>query len=86
MADEQHLILIHCVEQSQKHGVFSLAEADILCRCKNILIKGTLDPDITAAMAVDNLIRGVQRGQTKGVFTLDEASSVYKVVQSLKKS
>jgi hypothetical protein len=72
-------ILVQFVEHAQKQGVFLLPEADILKRCKDLLLNGNQDNEISVIMARQLLVQAVNKGQTKGVYTLDEAAVLYKV-------
>jgi hypothetical protein len=74
-------ILISFVEVAQKAGSFLLPEADILKRCKDVLLGGATDPEINVAQARQLLIQGVQKGQSKGAFTLEESSILHKTCQ-----
>ncbi len=76
-------ILIHYVEVAHKNGVFILAESDLLKRCKDVLLTGASDPEVNETVAKQILIQAVHKGQTKGSYTLEEASTLHKVVNWL---
>lgn len=74
-------ILTQFVEVAQKHGSFVLAESDILKRCKDVLLKGIQDAEINVPTARNLFIQAVNKGQSKGAYTLDDASILHKVCQ-----
>lgn len=74
-------ILISFIEAAQKHGSFLLAESDILKRCKDVLLSGATDPEITVLQARVLLIQGISKGQSKGAYSLEDASILHKVCQ-----
>jgi len=74
------LILLQFVEVAQKAGVFLLAESDLLKRCKDYLLSGVLDAEITnTKLARQLLLQAVTKGQSRGAYTLDEAALLHKV-------
>ena len=76
-------ILLQYVEIGQKNGAFLLPESDILKRCKDVLVGGASDPEISVQQARQLLIQGCVKSQSKGCYTLDDASIVHKVCQYL---
>ena len=74
-------ILTQFVETAQKHGSFLLAESDVLKRCKDVLIRGLQDEEINIPTARNLFVQAVNKGQSKGAYTLDEASILHKVCQ-----
>ena len=72
-------ILSSYVELAQKHGSFALPESDILKRCRDLLLKGIQDPEINVPTAKNLFIQAVNKGQSKGAFTLDDAYIVHRV-------
>jgi hypothetical protein len=74
------LILLQYVEVAQKAGVFLLSESDLLKRCKDFLLTGTQDAEITTTkLARQLLVQAVNKGQSKGAYSLDEAALLHKV-------
>lgn len=76
-------ILGQYVDVAQKNGSFLLAESDILKRCKDVLLRGAQDPEINVPTARNLFIQAVNKGQSKGAYTLDDASILHKVCQYL---
>jgi hypothetical protein len=74
-------ILAQFVEIAQKHGSFVLAESDILKRCRDVLLRGLQDTEINVPSARNLFIQAVNKGQSKGAYTLDDASILHKVCQ-----
>lgn len=74
-------ILTSYVELAQKHGAFLLPESDILKRCKDVLLKGAQDAEINVPTARNLFVQAVNKGQSKGAYTLDDASILHKVCQ-----
>ena len=74
-------ILGQYVEVAQKAGAFLLPESDILKRCKDVLLRGAQDPEINVPTARNLFIQAVNKGQSKGAYTLDDASILHKVCQ-----
>lgn len=76
-------ILVQYVEVAQKSGAFLLPESDLLKRCRDVLIHGATDNEVTAPLAKQLLIQAVNKGQAKGAYSLDDASILHKVCQYL---
>ena len=74
-------ILISYTEVAQKAGTFMLQESDILKRCRDLLINGIHDTEINIPTARNLLIQAVNKGQSKGCYSLDDASILHKVCQ-----
>jgi len=72
-------ILSSYVELAQKHGSFALPESDILKRCRDLLLKGVQDPEINVLTAKNLFMQAVNKGQSKGAFSLDDAYIVHRV-------
>ena len=72
-------ILLNYIEIAQKAGAFLLQESDILKRCKDVLLSGAQDPEVNTTNARQLLIQAVMKGQSKGAYTLDDASILHKV-------
>lgn len=72
-------ILLQFVEQAHKLGSFTLAEADILKRCKDVVLQNAQDPEVTFENAKQLIVSAIHKGQSKGSFTLDDASVLFKV-------
>jgi len=79
--DQKNSIEILCqyVELSQKAGSFSLQESDILKRCRDLLIKGVEDTEINVPTAKNLFVQAIMKGQSKGCFSLDDASILHQV-------
>lgn len=76
-------ILVQYVEVAQKAGAFLLPESDLLKRCRDVLMHGATDNEVTAPLARQLLVQAVNKGQAKGAYSLDDASIVHKVCQYL---
>ena len=76
-------ILLKFVEVAQKAGAFLLPESDILKRCKDVLLSGAQDQEINIPQARQLLIQAINKGQSKGSYSLDDASILHKVCQFL---
>ena len=74
-------ILTQYVEVAQKNGAFLLPESDILKRCKDVLLKGIEDTEINVPTAKNLFVQAINKGQSKGCYTLDDASILHKVCQ-----
>jgi len=74
-------ILIQYVEVAQKAGAFLLAESDLLKRCRDVLLQGATDNEVTVTLARQLLVQAVNKGQAKGAYNLDDASILHKVCQ-----
>lgn len=79
-------ILISYTELAQKAGVFILQESDILKRCRDLLINNVQDGEINVPTARNLLIQAINKGQSKGCYTLDDASILHKVCQYVAKN
>jgi hypothetical protein len=77
-------LLIQYTELCQKSGVFTLQEADLLKKVVDSLKSNTFQV-VSHADAQNLLIQAVIKGQTKGAFTLADASIVYNVCSFLSK-
>jgi len=76
-------ILSQYIEVAQKHdpNPFTLPEADILKRCRDVLLNGQEDPEIKPPQARQLFMQAVSKGQSKGAWNLDDASILHKVCQ-----
>ena len=74
-------IILQFIEVAQSKGSFLLSEAEILKRCKDVLVSNATDPEINVTQAKQLIIQAVIKGQSKGAFTLDDASILHKVCQ-----
>jgi hypothetical protein len=74
-------ILVQYVEVAQKAGAFVLAESDLLKRCRDVLLQGASDAEVTVPLARQLLVQAVNKGQAKGAYNLDDASILHKVCQ-----
>lgn len=74
-------IILQFVAVAQSKGAFLLSEADILKRCRDILISNVIDSEINVVQAKQLIVQAIIKGQTKGSFTLDDASILHKVCQ-----
>ena len=74
-------ILSSYVESAQSKGAFLLAESDILKRCRDVLLRGLVDKEINVPSARNLFIQAVNKGQSKGCYTLDDASILHNVCQ-----
>jgi len=75
-------ILLSYVEVAQKAGAFLLPESDILKRCKDVLVSGATDPEISVSQARQLLIQACTKGQKNGgAYDLNDASIIHKVCQ-----
>lgn len=81
--DHKNSIEILCsyVEVAQKSGAFLLAESDILKRCKDVLLKGAQDQEINTLTARNLFVQAVNKGQSKGCYSLEDSSILFKVCQ-----
>jgi hypothetical protein len=81
--DNQNSIqfLLQFIEIAQKAGSFLLQESDILKRCKDVLLSSATDPEIDTVKAKQLLIQGIQKGQSKGNYTLEDSSNLFKICQ-----
>lgn len=74
-------ILYSYIEVAQKAGSFLLSESDILKRCKDTLLQNAQDTEIDIPTARNLFIQAVNKGQSKGAYSLDDASILNKVCQ-----
>lgn len=74
-------LLSHYIEIAQKAGAFVLAESDLLKRCRDVLMRGTQDHEINTHTAKNLFIQAVNKGQTKGAYSLEEASTIHKICE-----
>lgn len=74
-------ILVKYTEVAQKAGAFLLQESDTLKRCRDLLLSNIQDPEVNVPTARNLFIQAVNKGQTKGCYTLDDASILHKVCQ-----
>lgn len=74
-------ILNQYIDIAQKNGAFALPEADLLKRCRDILLRATPDEEILPKAARNLFIQAVNKGQSKGCYSLDDASILHKVCQ-----
>ena len=72
-------ILVNFIEVAQKNGAFLLPESDVLKRCKDFLLRNVSDTELTPSSARNLLIQGVNKGQSKGSYTLDDAYVLHRV-------
>ena len=77
-------ILLQQIDISQKKGVFELDEADVLKRCKDLLLHGKPDTDLSVSTARQIIIQAVKKSQRGGAIeSLEAASLLHKVCQYL---
>jgi hypothetical protein len=74
-------LLNQFIDHAQKNGTFALPEADILKRCRDVLLRGQIDSEIPTKAARNLFIQAVNKGQSKGCYTLDDASMLHKICQ-----
>ena len=74
-------ILSQYIEVAQKAGAFLLPESDLLKRCRDILLRGAEDPEVNVPTARNLFIQAVNKGQSKGAYSLEDASILHKVCQ-----
>ncbi len=74
-------LLSQYIEVAQKAGTFILSESDILKRCRDVLMRGTQDHEINTHTAKNLFIQAVTKGQSKGAYSLEEASVIHKICQ-----
>jgi hypothetical protein len=74
-------ILAQYIEIAQKAGAFLLVESDLIKRCKDVLLNGHEDPEVNIPNARTIFIQAVNKGQSKGAYSLEDASIIYKVCQ-----
>lgn len=69
------------IEVAQKAGAYALSESDILKRCRDLLLRGVTDNEINVPTARNLFLQAIQKGQSKGAYTLDDASILHKICQ-----
>jgi hypothetical protein len=74
-------ILSQYIEVAQKAGAFLLPESDLLKRCRDVLLRGAEDPEVNVPTARNLFIQAVNKGQTRGAYSLEDASILHKVCQ-----
>jgi hypothetical protein len=74
-------LLSQYIEVAQKAGTFLLAESDLLKRCRDVLMHGAQDHEINTHTAKNLFIQAVNKGQSKGAYTLEDASIIHKICQ-----
>lgn len=72
--------LIKYTDLANKHGSFTLQEADILNRCIKVAT-GNQDTDISLAKARELLINGIAKGQAKGSYSLEDSSLLLRIIK-----
>jgi len=72
-------ILSQYVEVAQSKGAFQLPESDILKRCRDLLLKGVEDAEINVPTAKNLFVQAIQKGQSRGCFSLDDAYILHRV-------
>lgn len=72
-------ILANYIEVAQKAGSFALPESDILKRCRDLLLKGIEDTEINIPTAKNLFVQAIQKGQSKGCYSLDDAYILHRV-------
>ena len=74
-------ILAQYIEVAQKAGAFLLPESDLLKRCRDVLLRGAEDQEVNIPTARNLFIQAVNKGQSKGAYSLEDASILHKVCQ-----
>lgn len=74
-------ILSQYIEVAQKAGAFLLPESDLLKRCRDVLLRGAEDPEVNVPTARNLFIQAVNKGQSRGAYSLEDASILHKVCQ-----
>lgn len=74
-------ILAQFIEVAQKAGAFLLPESDLLKRARDVLLRGAQDPEVNVPTARNLFIQAVNKGQSKGAYSLEDASVLHKVCQ-----
>ena len=72
-------ILSQFIDVANKNGTFTLSEADILNRARGVLLKGVQDKEINESTARNLFIQAITKGQSKGSYSLEEASILHQV-------
>jgi len=85
--DQQYIsMLLKYTELANSKGCFILSESEVLKRSKDVVLDGKEDKDIPYGDAVKFLIQGVVNGQSKGIYSLDESSEIYKACEFFQKT
>lgn len=74
-------ILAQYIEVAQKAGAFLLPESDLLKRCRDVLLRGAEDQEVNVPTARNLFIQAVNKGQSRGAYSLEDASILHKVCQ-----
>jgi hypothetical protein len=74
-------LLSKYIEVAQKAGTFMLAESDLLKRSRDVLMHRAQDNEINTHTAKNLFIQAVNKGQSKGAYTLEDASIIHKICQ-----
>lgn len=74
-------ILANYIEVAQKAGAFALSESDLLKRSRDVLLQGAEDAEINVPVAKNLFIQAITKGQSKGAYTLQDASILFNVCQ-----
>jgi hypothetical protein len=74
-------ILAQYIEVAQKAGAFLLPESDLLKRCRDVLLRDVEDQEVNIPTARNLFIQAVNKGQSKGAYSLEDASILHKVCQ-----
>lgn len=74
-------ILAQYIEVAQKAGAFLLPESDLLKRCRDVLLRGAEDTEVNVPTARNLFIQAVNKGQSRGAYSLEDASILHKVCQ-----
>ena len=75
-------LLFQNVETAQKKGVYELDEADLLKKCRDVLLNGVTDNELTPQHARQLLVQAVRKSQRNGgIESLETASVLCKVCQ-----
>ena len=72
-------ILFQFIEIAQKSGSFLLPESQILKRCKDVLILKASDPEISVTQAKELFLQAIVKGQSRGVYSLDQSALLHNV-------
>lgn len=73
--------LAQFIEVAQKAGAYLLPESDLLKRCRDVLLRGSEDHEINVPVARNLFVQAVNKGQSKGAYSLEEASLLHRVCQ-----
>jgi len=87
MNDQQHIsTLLKYIEIANSKGCFTLSESEVLKRSKDVVLNGKEDKEVPYSDAVKFLIQGVVNSQSKGIYSLDESSELYKACEFFQKT